>query len=144
MDALIELIITEPGMAERLLGQHTDDGTGRCRVCTAGGQTGHYPYPCIFRLAADEANHRRRRPHDMTDPWPVKPPSPAAVGLPTTERTDRRHSGVGPAAPRRALPPNAAGTAPPPSREMDDDLRVRRGARWSAQSLESTKEREEG
>lgn len=53
-DALVALIAAEPGMAERLLAEHADDGTGRCRVCSAGAQTGRYRHPCAIRLAADE------------------------------------------------------------------------------------------
>jgi hypothetical protein len=55
MPPLVALIMSQPQMADRLERQHVDDGTGRCRVCSAGGQTGHYAYPCFIRLAVDEA-----------------------------------------------------------------------------------------
>jgi hypothetical protein len=45
----------QPAAVEQLLAQHVDDGTGHCRVCTAGGQTGHYRHPCVIQLAAEEA-----------------------------------------------------------------------------------------
>jgi hypothetical protein len=56
--ALVEFLGSDPGMARRLRAQHVDDGSGRCVLCSAGGQTGHYQHPCALRLAADEA-HRR-------------------------------------------------------------------------------------
>jgi hypothetical protein len=45
-------------MADRLEIEHADDGTGRCRSCSAGGQTGRYQYPCNIRLAVDDARRR--------------------------------------------------------------------------------------
>jgi hypothetical protein len=62
-EALIALIIARPGMAARLIAEHTDDGTGHCRVCSAGGQSGRYVYPCAIRLAADEAARRSGEVH---------------------------------------------------------------------------------
>jgi hypothetical protein len=56
--ALIEFVGSEPGMTQRLRAQHVDDGSGRCVLCSAGAQTGHYRHPCVLRLAADEANRR--------------------------------------------------------------------------------------
>lgn len=47
-DPLIELIVSEPGMAERLLAEHADDGAGRCRCCSGGSQTPHFPWPCTL------------------------------------------------------------------------------------------------
>jgi hypothetical protein len=43
-------------LAERLLAQHVDDGTGRCAVCTAGSQTGRLAWPCQTHMAAAAAN----------------------------------------------------------------------------------------
>lgn len=60
-EALIALIIARSGMAERLIAEHADDGTGHCRVCSGGGQTGRYVSPCAIRLAADEATRRSDR-----------------------------------------------------------------------------------
>ena len=46
-----------PGLPERLLAEHVDDGHGRCRRCTVGGQHGHHRWPCrihaVARRAAD-------------------------------------------------------------------------------------------
>ena len=53
---LVTLIASEPGMADRLLAQHVDDGTGRCAVCTAGSQTGRFAWPCQTQLAAAAAS----------------------------------------------------------------------------------------
>jgi hypothetical protein len=52
---LAALLLKEPLAIARLLAQHVDDGTGHCRVCTAGGQTGRYRHPCALQLAAEEA-----------------------------------------------------------------------------------------
>jgi hypothetical protein len=43
------------GLPERILGQHRDDGSGRCTECTLGGQAGHSRYPCGLRVLATEA-----------------------------------------------------------------------------------------
>ncbi|MBA3906787.1 MAG: hypothetical protein H0X35_08925 [Pseudonocardiales bacterium] len=43
------------GLPERILGQHRDDGSGRCRDCTLGGQAGRSRYPCVLRVLATEA-----------------------------------------------------------------------------------------
>jgi hypothetical protein len=53
---LLTLIASETGMAERLLAQHVDDGTGRCAVCTRGSQTGRLAWPCQTQMAAAAAN----------------------------------------------------------------------------------------
>jgi hypothetical protein len=52
---LVTLIRSQPGMAERLLVEHADDGSGRCRCCTAGAQSGRYQFPCAIALAATDA-----------------------------------------------------------------------------------------
>ena len=61
------------GLPARLLELHTDAGTGRCRLCSAGAQTGRYRHPCTLRQAATEAlviqaRERLDRPPD--DLWP--------------------------------------------------------------------------
>jgi hypothetical protein len=57
---LTTLFRAQPAATARLLAQHVDDGTGHCRVCTAGGQTGHYTSPCVIQLAAEEAHASRQ------------------------------------------------------------------------------------
>jgi hypothetical protein len=52
---LVVLIRSQPGMAQRLLTEHVDDGSGRCRVCSTGGQTGRYRWPCALRRYAEQA-----------------------------------------------------------------------------------------
>jgi hypothetical protein len=78
---LVELIRSQPGMAERLLAEHTDDGWGRCRTCSNGGQTGRPRWPCAIHrcavraaAAADPAHPPagRRRP-DRDEPNPGRP-----------------------------------------------------------------------
>jgi len=46
-------------MAERIVGQHADDGSGHCRLCTGGAQTGNYRWPCQTYLAAKRAAESR-------------------------------------------------------------------------------------
>jgi hypothetical protein len=45
-DPIVAFIAGEHGMAARLLDAHVDDGTGRCRVCSGGAQTGRLRWPC--------------------------------------------------------------------------------------------------
>jgi hypothetical protein len=58
-DALIRtLAITfalHPGMAARLLSEHRDDGSGRCRVCAAGPQGIRQRWPCQIAWYARRA-----------------------------------------------------------------------------------------
>lgn len=61
MNPLVALIVSQPGMAERLLAQHADDGKGRCRVCTPGAQAAHYRWPCSIHGAATRAREARQR-----------------------------------------------------------------------------------
>ena len=55
LDALVVLIRSQPGMAERLLAEHADDGSGRCRICSTGAQTGRYRWPCTIHRCASRA-----------------------------------------------------------------------------------------
>jgi hypothetical protein len=51
-DPLLVLIAGQPGMADRLMREHADDGSGRCTVCSGGAQSGRYLWPCsIYRAA---------------------------------------------------------------------------------------------
>lgn len=59
MNPLVALIVSQPGMAERLLARHVDDGRGRCRVCTSGAQAMHHRWPCSIHRAATEAERVR-------------------------------------------------------------------------------------
>jgi len=54
------MILGQPGMAERLIAEHADDGRGRCRGCPVGGQRGQHSWPCTIRQAADEAERIER------------------------------------------------------------------------------------
>jgi hypothetical protein len=53
---IVAFIAAEPGMAQRLLAEHRDDGTGHCQVCTAGPQAGRQVFPCRLRELAEEAS----------------------------------------------------------------------------------------
>jgi hypothetical protein len=55
VNPLVQTILGQPGMAERLMAEHDDDGSGRCRVCPVGGQRGRHSFPCTIRRAAEEA-----------------------------------------------------------------------------------------
>jgi len=44
--------------AARLLSEHVNDGTGRCSVCSQGGQAGHVRWPCQLATAAQRAAER--------------------------------------------------------------------------------------
>jgi hypothetical protein len=52
---LVQMILGQPGMAARLIAEHADDGSGRCRGCPVGGQRGRHSFPCTIRQAAEEA-----------------------------------------------------------------------------------------
>ena len=43
---IVEFIARQPGLAERLLAEHIDDGAGRCRGCTGGGRGARPRWPC--------------------------------------------------------------------------------------------------
>jgi hypothetical protein len=55
MSPLVQMILSQSGMAARLIEEHVDDGSGRCRGCPVGGQRGRHSWPCTLRLAAEEA-----------------------------------------------------------------------------------------
>ena len=55
MSPLVQMILSQPGMAARLIDEHADDGRGRCRGCPVGGQRGRHSWPCTIRQAAEEA-----------------------------------------------------------------------------------------
>ena len=54
------------GVAAKLLAEHVDDGSGRCAVCSAGGQTGRVQWPCSLALAA----HRAQRDNEKSPQAP--------------------------------------------------------------------------
>ncbi len=59
---LVMLMVNNPNMPEDLMRKHADDGTARCRLCTAGAQTGRYVWPCqIYRAAKQAADLTARQ-----------------------------------------------------------------------------------
>ena len=62
-DPLVALIQAEPGMAQRLLRAYADDGTGRCRICSTGAQTGRFQWPCTIHKRAHQAHETTDQPH---------------------------------------------------------------------------------
>jgi hypothetical protein len=65
---LVEFIVRNPGLAERLIAEHVDDGQGYCRRCALGGQRGYFRFPCDIRRTADTA--RRLETQRSPDPPP--------------------------------------------------------------------------
>jgi hypothetical protein len=61
MTPLVMLIVSQPGMAGRLIAQHRDDGTGRCTTCQIGAQAGRCRWPCSIFAAASQAEEVRTR-----------------------------------------------------------------------------------
>ncbi|MGI5131558.1 hypothetical protein ACQEVB_32470 [Pseudonocardia sp. CA-107938] len=59
MTPLVALIVSQPGMAGRLIAQHRDDGSGRCTTCQLGGQAGRCRWPCSIYAAAAAAEEVR-------------------------------------------------------------------------------------
>lgn len=55
---VVDFIRNQPGMAGRLLAVHQNDGSGRCRVCSEGGQAGRKSWPCQLYSYAREASKR--------------------------------------------------------------------------------------
>ncbi len=55
MIPLVALIVSQPGMAGRLIAQHRDDGTGHCTSCRLGAQAGWHRWPCSIYAAATAA-----------------------------------------------------------------------------------------
>jgi hypothetical protein len=60
VNPLVQMILSQPGMAARLIAEHVDDGSGRCRGCPVGGQRGRHSWPCTLRSAAEEAQRIER------------------------------------------------------------------------------------
>lgn len=54
IEPLVTLIIGQPGMAERILAAHVDDGTGRCTGCVQHDRPGA-AHPCVIRKHALQA-----------------------------------------------------------------------------------------
>jgi len=59
--SLAAAIALTPGLADRLLVEHVDDGTGRCRLCPLRDQAGHQRWPCRIHDAASEAARAKPR-----------------------------------------------------------------------------------
>jgi hypothetical protein len=60
LDPIVEFIAAEPGMAVRLLAEHRDDGSGRCRVCPSGPQAARKVWPCPLYGYALIASQQKR------------------------------------------------------------------------------------
>lgn len=60
MCPIVEFIANHPGLASRLLSEHVDDGTGRCRTCSCGGQSGRQRWPCQIHDLAIRASEVER------------------------------------------------------------------------------------
>jgi len=60
-DHLVAFIAGQPGMADRILRAHVEDGSRHCRVCSTGAQAGRSVWPCTLRWAAEAAKKRAPR-----------------------------------------------------------------------------------
>ncbi len=58
---LAAFIAAQPGMAEKLLAEHRDDGTRHCVRCTAGAGAGRSTWPCTMAASATAAKGTGRR-----------------------------------------------------------------------------------
>ena len=63
LSPLAAFLTTQPEAVAALLAAHVDDGHGRCRACTVGGQRGRTTWPCSLygAAAAARAAARARR-----------------------------------------------------------------------------------
>ncbi len=60
MNPLVEFMVRNAGLAEALIGEHTDDGRGYCRACALGAQRGYRRFPCDIRRTAEQAREIER------------------------------------------------------------------------------------
>lgn len=75
--SLAALVAAMPGVAQRLLADHVDDGTGHCRRCPVGAQAGYQRWPCtlhdvgrsaVLLSPVPDESVRRRHHSDDRDP----------------------------------------------------------------------------
>jgi hypothetical protein len=59
-DSIVVFIAGEAGSAERLIREHADDGSGRCKVYAGGPQSGRVRWPCRLYDYAIRARTVRR------------------------------------------------------------------------------------
>jgi hypothetical protein len=57
---LVQFIVNNPGLADALLAQHVDDGSGHCRSCALGAQRGYQQHPCDIHCTAERARQIER------------------------------------------------------------------------------------
>lgn len=56
---IVEFMASQPGVVDRLLAGHGDDGTGHCKTCSAGPQAGRRVWPCTLHVYAKQAQAAR-------------------------------------------------------------------------------------
>jgi hypothetical protein len=61
VNPLVEFVLLNPGLADRLIAEHVDDGQGYCRMCALGAQRGYFRFPCDIRLIAEKAKKLEAR-----------------------------------------------------------------------------------
>jgi hypothetical protein len=54
IDALVMMLANQPGLPQRMLDEHTDDGRGRCRGCRWHDRP-QPRFPCTLRTHAEAA-----------------------------------------------------------------------------------------
>lgn len=60
LSPLAAFLTAQPEAVTALLAAHVDDGYGRCRACTIGGQRGRTTWPCSLYGAASAARTAAR------------------------------------------------------------------------------------
>jgi hypothetical protein len=60
-DPIVQFIAGNPGMAAKLLGVHTDDGTGHCRTCVRRQGGAAEVWPCPLHGYASASRELTRR-----------------------------------------------------------------------------------
>jgi hypothetical protein len=53
---IVEFIAREPGMAERMLAEHANDGSGHCRTCVRRQGGAAQVWPCPLYGLAEQAS----------------------------------------------------------------------------------------
>ena len=61
---IVAFIAGEPGMAQRMLDQHVDDGSGHCRTCLRRQDGAAQVWPCPLHGLAEQASKHKPGP-----PW---------------------------------------------------------------------------
>lgn len=56
---LVTFLLGQPTAVAKILGEHVDDGTGKCRSCGCRARGDRMPWPCPTYTAAKSAHDRQ-------------------------------------------------------------------------------------